>query len=440
MVQFFKPQSGKTAPQRLTLTIDRLDDQGRGVGRYQGKVVFVEGALPGEKVEARVSRSAARYLEAKVVTILNASDQRLAPPCPHFGRCGGCRLQHASLELQHQAKQQQLLHQLKQLGGSEPVTLAAKVSGEGYRYRRRARLALRFERGVLQLGFRAAASSDICDIEQCPVLQPELEQWLPKIRSALAEFARPDDFGHAELLLSDEGPLLLLRRLRLPPEPRRQGLAQALAGLRLCYEENDGSVVDHDGQAVAASHYQLTTPQPLAVAFQPNHFVQVNSAVNQALVAQVVDWLAVAPGERIADLFCGVGNFSLPLAAAGGQVWGVEGVAAMVAQARANAAELGLSAQFLLGDLNEGIPPALAAQGPFAKVVLDPSREGARTIASQLLQLGAQRVVYVSCNPATLARDSAALVAQGFVMSRVALVDMFPQTHHLEAMALFERC
>ena len=440
MVQFFKPQRNAPSSAVLTLNIERLDDQGRGVARHQGKVVFVAGALPGEQVEARLSRDATRYAEARLGKVVRASSERQTPICPHVGRCGGCRLQHASPGLQQQSKAEQLVHQLRQLGGLSVPEPEAVIAAAPYGYRRRARLALRIERGQLQLGFRGAASNDICAIDQCPVLEPALAVLLPQIRAALAAQARPDDYGHAELLLSSEGPLLLLRRLRPVPAPRLAALAAALDGLRFGFEDNDGSVVDVAGQPLADCHYQIQVAQrPLAIAFQPHHFIQVNAAVNQALVQRLLDWLQPAAGERLLDLFCGVGNFALPLAAAGAEVVAVEGVTAMVEQARANAERLGLSAQFLLGDLNAGVPPEALAGGAFSAVVLDPSREGAKGVVGGLAALGARRVAYISCNPATLARDAAVLAAQGFVLSRLALVDMFPQTHHVEALALFER-
>lgn len=439
MVQFFKPAARAarkplpTSP--LRLQIERLDDDGRGVGRHQGKLVFIAGALPGEQVQVRLSADHGHYAEGQLLAIEQASAERQPPPCRYFGQCGGCQLQHASLSLQRESKQQQLRFQLRQLLTSDSQILPPLV-GDGWGYRRRARLALRHEGDNLQLGWRARGSSQICSVDECAVLSPTLSQWLPRLQQALARHGRKGDFGHAELQLDQLGPRLLLRRLRPLPAARQAALVAELAGLRLCFEDNDGQLRDASEQPVTPGHYPLAG---LEIGFLPHHFIQINGEVNALMVAQALAWLQPERGERILDLFCGIGNFSLPLAAAGARVTAIEGVAEMVTQARANAAALGLTLEFMVADLQQGLPAQLPAIDAGDKILLDPSREGAKGLMPALAKSAARQLVYVSCNPASLARDGAVLVAQGWQLQQLVMVDMFPQTHHIEAMACFVR-
>lgn len=439
MVQFFKPAARAArkplSTNPLRLQIERLDEEGRGVARHQGKLIFIAGALPGEQVQVRLSADHGRYAEGQLLAVEQASEQRQQPPCRYFGQCGGCQLQHASLPLQRASKQQQLLFQLRQLLTSDSQILPPLV-GDGWGYRRRARLALRYEDDGLQLGWRERGSSQICSVAECAVLSPALSQWLPRLQQALASHSRKGDFGHAELLLDHLGPRLLLRRLRPLPAARQAALTAELAALRLCFEDNDGQLRDASEQPVSPGHYPLAG---LEVGFLPHHFMQVNGEVNALMVAQALAWLQPARGERIFDLFCGVGNFSLPLAAAGAQVTAIEGVAEMVAQARANAAALGLTLECLAADLQLGLPAQLPAIDADSKILLDPSREGAKGLMPALAKSAARLLVYVSCNPASLARDGAVLQQQGWQLQQLVMVDMFPQTHHIEAMACFIR-
>ena len=439
MVQFFKA-AARSATKRLpanplSLSIERLDEEGRGVGRHQGKLVFIAGALPGEQVQIQLSADHGRYAEGRLLAVERASPEREQPPCRYFGQCGGCQLQHASLSLQQQSKQQQLLFQLRTLLTPTTLILPPLVSS-AWGYRRRARLALRHEDKTLHLGWRERGSSNICSVDTCAVLAPALSHWLPALRQALASHSRKGDFGHAELLLDEQGPLLLLRRLRPLPVARQDALVTALAPLRLCFEDSDGQLRDPAGLAVNTSHYALAGQR---IGFLPHHFIQVNAEVNALMLAQALAWLQPAAGEAILELFCGVGNFSLPLAAAGAQVTAIEGVAEMVSQARANAADLGLAVDFVTADLQQGLPAALTAAATWRKILLDPSREGAKGLMPALAKLAARQLVYVSCNPASLARDGAVLQQQGWQLQQLVMVDMFPQTHHIEAMACFVR-
>ncbi|EXF42965.1 23S rRNA 5-methyluridine methyltransferase [Pseudomonas sp. BAY1663] len=367
------------------------------------------------------------------------SAQRRVEPCPHARQCGGCNLQHAGADDQLALKQRTLNEQLARFAGLQPEAWAAPLTGPELGYRRRARLAVRWDAKALHLdiGFRAAASQQIVSIEQCPVLVQPLQSLLPGLLATLRGLDKPQAIGHVEVFSGTTEALLVRHTVALPDSDLARLLAFAHEYRAQLWLQGEG-----EPQAVEPAPflgYRLARWQ-LELAWQPGDFVQVNAPVNEAMVAQALEWLAPAQGERVLDLFCGLGNFSLPLARQGAQVVGVEGVEAMVERARENARRNGLAhAHFYRADLSKPLAGAPWARGGFAAVLLDPPRDGALQIVRQMSMLDARRVVYVSCNPATLARDAAELVAQGYRLKRAGVLDMFPQTAHVEAMALFER-
>jgi 23S rRNA (uracil1939-C5)-methyltransferase len=440
----FQPSGGEKKPQIPTgkkqrLKIERLANDGRGIAFLDGRTWFVEGALSGEDVEARVLAARSQIVEARSERVLTASAPRRAEPCPHARICGGCNLQHLPATDQLELKQRSLAEQLSRLANTEPQTWAAPLSGPEFGYRRRARLAVRWDNKArrLDVGFRAGASQDIVSIRECHVLVQPLQTLLPALLAVLQTLEKPQAIGHVELFSGTAEAVLVRHTVALADADQQRFKAFAL-------EQGVQFWLHGEGQPQPLEPaYTLGYRLPawnLELAWRPGDFVQVNAPVNEAMVAQALEWLAPEAGERVLDLFCGLGNFALPLARQGAEVIAVEGVGEMVERARTNAAHNGLeNAHFYQADLSKPLIEAEWAKGGFAAVLLDPPRDGALDVVRQMQTLGARRVVYVSCNPATLARDAAELVRQGYQLKLAGVLDMFPQTAHVEAMALFER-
>ena len=440
----FQPAGGERKTQvpvgkKQKLCIERLASDGRGIAFVEGRSWFVAGALAGEEVEARVLAARAQVVEARSERVLIPSALRREPACAHAGRCGGCTLQHLPHAEQLALKQRSLAEQMQRQAGVEPDEWAAPLTGPELGYRRRARIAVRWDvKGKrLEVGFRAAASQDIVAIDDCPVLVQPLQPILRALPALLRTLDKPQALGHVELFHGTQAALLLRHTAPL-------GEAD-LQRLRAFCAEHQAQLWLHGAGEPEPDvpeqrlGYRLE-PWNLELQYRPGDFVQVNGAVNQAMVEQALDWLAPQTGERVLDLFCGLGNFALPLAQRVGEVVAVEGVQAMVARARENAAANGLgNLHFFQADLSKPLAGAPWAAHGFAAILLDPPRDGAFEVVKEIHRLGAQRLVYVSCNPATLARDAAELVRQGYRLKRAGILDMFPQTAHVEAMALFER-
>lgn len=425
--------------QRIELALERLTHDGRGIGRWRGRTTFVEGGLPGEQVTARVVRARSKLIEARLESLQQSSPERQQPRCPHVELCGGCSLQHMAHTQQLEIKQQALAQQLQHFAQLEPQQWAPALSGPEYGYRQRTRIALRWDRQrrELDVGFRQRASSELVNVEQCPVLVPELEAALKALPSMLRGLEAVETLGHVELI-GGEHPALVLRHLRpLPAEDQQQLAAFATQFGMSCWLQGDDLLAVPLG-AAAEPAYRLADQQ-LMLEFAPGDFTQVNPQINQAMVNQALDWLAIEPGEAVLDLFCGVGNFALALARVGAAVVGIEGSEEMVARAQDNARKNKLPAvHFLPADLSK---PLEMPAGPqtYTAALLDPPRDGADQMAADLAAMGVERILYVSCNPATLARDAGILAGKGYTLVRAGIMDMFPQTAHVEAMALFRR-
>ncbi|VXC41075.1 23S rRNA (uracil-5)-methyltransferase [Pseudomonas sp. 8Z] len=440
----FQPSGGSRAQavpvgKKQRLTIERQAGDGRGIAFEAGRTWFVSGALAGEQVEARVLSARSQTVEARVEHIIAASSERRTPPCAHAERCGGCNLQHMTHADQLALKQRTLAEQLSRLGNLEPDEWMAPLVGPELAYRRRARIAVRWDAKArhLHVGFRAEASQDIVAIEHCPVLVQPLQPVLQALPALLRRLSKPQALGHVELF-SGTAVALLLRHTAALGEGDlallREFCAAHQAQLWLQGEGEPQADGDVPGLGFALPRWNLE------LAYRPGDFVQVNAAVNEAMVAQALDWLSVQPGERVLDLFCGLGNFALPLAREGAQVVAVEGVDAMVERAATNAVRQGLEqVRFFRADLARPLDEAIWARGGFDAILLDPPRDGAFEVVRGISALAARRLVYVSCNPTTLARDAAELVRQGYGLRRAGILDMFAQTAHVEAMALFEK-
>ncbi len=430
MAQFYSAKRRVTTRQIITVTVNDLDPFGQGVARHQGKALFISGLLPQEQANVVVVEDKKQYARAQVKRRLSDSPQRQAPRCPHFGICGGCQQQHASIELQQQSKRAALARLMKR---DVDDIIAASPWG----YRRRARLSLNYQpkSQPLQMGFRKANASEIVDVVQCPVLVPALGALLPAVRECLSELKSVRQLGHVELVQADNGPLMVLRHTAALPAADKEKLERFSQshGLSL-YLAPQSEILEHiRGEA------PWYTSDGLRLVFSPRDFIQVNDGVNQLMVRTALEWLDIQPQDRVLDLFCGMGNFTLPLAKRAAQVVGVEGVPALVAKGQENAALNGLhNVTFFHENLEEDVTRQAWAKHGFDKVLLDPARAGAAGVMLHIIKLAPRRVVYVSCNPATLARDSDVLLQAGYTIQRLAMLDMFPHTGHLESMVLFE--
>ncbi|POF90391.1 23S rRNA (uracil(1939)-C(5))-methyltransferase RlmD [Pseudomonas putida] len=439
----FQPAGGDRAAQvpvgkKQRLDIERLAGDGRGISFHEGRTWFVSGALAGEAVEARVLGARGKIVDARLERVLQASPERRPAPCRHYDRCGGCNLQHLPHAEQLALKQRMLAEQLQRVAGIQPEQWAAPLSGPEFGYRRRARIAVRWDvkNRQLEVGFRAEASQAIIAIDECPVLVQPLQTILRHLPTVLRSLNKPQALGHVELF-SGSAEALLLRHVAPLPEDdlaRLQAFCKE-AGAQLWLQGEGEPAPVEAGQSLGFT----LQPWQMQLAWRPGDFVQVNAQVNAAMIEQALAWLAPQPDERVLDLFCGLGNFALPLARQAREVVAVEGVQAMVERAAANARDNNVhNAAFFQADLSQPLAGAEWAAEGFSAVLLDPPRDGAYEVVQGIARLKAKRLVYVSCNPATLARDAQVLVAQGYRLTRAGILDMFPQTAHVEAMALFE--
>lgn len=426
----------------MRLEVDSLDAEGRGVARNaEGKVVFVEGALGGEHIEGEIVRSGRRFDLARLRTVLRPAAARRKPRCPYFGTCGGCATQHVDVRTQMAAKQRWLEENLARIGKLQPATLLPIVHGEEWGYRRRARLSVRFVpgKGGALVGFRERRSTFVADMRSCDVLPPHVAALIPGLRELVGRLSIRERLPQIEVAAGDAATVLVIRNLLAPTDADRALLRQFAdgSGVRL-WLQPAGPESAHPLHPEAQDDLYYDLPEfGVRVAFGPTDFTQVNPGVNRIVVSRAVRMLEPQPGERIGDLFCGLGNFSLALAVRGAQVVGFDGTASLIERARRNAAANVLSVQFEIADL---FKTGLAAYGPFDKLLLDPPREGAIELIKSLPDAWPHRIVYVSCDPATLARDAGVLAhTKGFRLEAAGVLNMFPHTAHVESIALFER-
>jgi 23S rRNA (uracil1939-C5)-methyltransferase len=424
----------------LILSIDALDSEGRGVARNpEGKVVFVEGALPGERVSFTKVRDKRKFDVARVSEIFEPSAGRREARCPHFGVCGGCATQHADERTQMAAKQRWLEDCLERIGKVKPETLLPIVYGAEWGYRHRARLSVRHltTRGAM-VGFRERRSTHVAEMTQCHVLPDAVSALIVPLRELIGKLSIKERLPQIEIAVGDNATVLVFRHL-LPLTSEDEAHLRAFAethGIHAWLQPVGPESAHPFHPAESALYYEL--PEfGVRIHFRPTEFTQVNFAMNRVLVSKAVKLIDPQPGERIADLFCGLGNFSLPLAQRGAQVIGFEGSRGLVERARANAAANRLVAQFEVADL---FKTGVGAFGPFPKILIDPPREGAAELVKSLPADWPRRIVYVSCDPATLARDAEMLVhTKGFRLAAAGVVNMFPHTAHVESTAVFER-
>ena len=439
------------------LSVESLDLEAQGVAHdAEGKVVFIADALPGERVRVTVQRRKNNWEQATAVAWQRESSQRVRPQCPHFGHCGGCKMQHLHVAAQVATKQRALEDALWHLGKVKAEQLLRPIEGPAWGYRYRARLSVRFvaKKGKVLVGFHERKSSFVADMERCEVLPPHLSAMLLSLRELIAGMQQRDRLPQIEVAVGDTVTALVLRHLEPLSEPDLARLRAFAAehGVQWWLQPKGPDTVhllDEGGPELAYTLAEFGIVMP----FKPTDFTQVNHQINSVLVSRALRLLEVQPPERVIDWFCGLGNFTLPIARTAREVLGIEGSEALVQRSRENAQRNGLEAKASFAARNLFELPAvdLAAYGAADKWLVDPPREGAFALAKALAELHAdpslapgwqapRRIVYVSCNPATLARDAGLLVHQaGYRCVAAGAVNMFPHTAHVESMAVFER-
>jgi len=423
-----------------------LDHEGHGVARLDGKVTFVDGALAGERAEIAIYRKHAKYNSANAVAILASSDQRTPPKCKYFGRCGGCSMQHLEPAAQVAAKQRVLEENLARIGKVRPDTILRALHGPTWGYRHRARLSVRRvdRKGGVLVGFHEKRSSFITDMASCEVLTPDVSALIQPLRMLITGLSNSDRIPQIEIAVGEQATVLVFRLLA-PWTDDDAARVRAFAdthGVQI-WEQRKGPETARPFWPDIAPELSYSLPEfGLVMPFRPTEFTQVNAAINRALVSRALRLLDPQPGERIADLFCGLGNFTLPIARRGAKVLGIEGSAELVARAKENALRNQLpDARFMVDNLFEMTPEKFAALGHFDKLLIDPPRSGAIEVVKSLPEAAApRRIVYVSCDPATLARDAEVLAhVKGYRLAAAGVANMFPHTAHVESIALFER-
>ncbi|MDT8449308.1 MAG: 23S rRNA (uracil(1939)-C(5))-methyltransferase RlmD [Wenzhouxiangellaceae bacterium] len=432
----------------VEVEINDLGHDGRGVGRVADKVTFVHGALPGERVHARLTGRNRRFDEAITLSVEQASDERVEPGCQWFGYCGGCALQHLDHAAQLVWKEKRLAGNLARIGEVDPDEWLAPIAAGGaadcWHYRRRARLSVRNVpgKGRVLVGFREIGGRYVADIEACKVLHPAFADRLMSMSELIGRLSIPNRVAQVECAAGDDSAAIVLRHLEpLTGRDRAALIEWSDANSIAVWLQSGGP--DTTVRLHPAEHRLSYRLESFGVEFEfhPQQFIQVNAEVNRQLTARAVEQMAPAPDERVLDLFCGLGNFSLPLATRAGEVVGVELDEGLIASARANARANGLeNARFVAADLQAGVDRLAWMQKPFDAVLLDPPRSGAAEVLPLVARTGARRIVYISCDPATLARDAGSLVHRhGYRLRSTGIADMFPHTAHVESIALFER-
>ncbi len=426
------------------VTIESLDQEGRGVAHHEGKVIFIEGALTGERVSYSSYRKKPAFEQAQVTTIYQSAPMRVTPKCKHFGVCGGCSMQHLDARAQVAVKQRILEDGLWHIGKVKAENILPAIYGQTWGYRERARISVKhvIKKGKTLVGFHEKRSSFVADMHSCEILAPKIAKLLPLLAELVSQMSIRDQLPQIEVAVGEHVDALVLR-IMAPLSQGDEALLRSFADLHevqfWLQTKGPESIVpfyplDAPELSYSLPEFNITMP------FAPSEFTQVNSALNRVMIGRAMRLLDPQAGERIADLFCGLGNFTLPIARSGAQVLGIEGSAALVKRAQQNAASNGLSdnTSFMAMNLFDMTEEGFAKLGHFDKLLIDPPRDGAFELVKSLGGDNApKRIVYVSCNPATLARDAAELVKRGYVLQAAGVMNMFPHTSHVESIAVF---
>lgn len=426
--------------------IESLDQEGRGIAHADGKVIFIEGALTGERVTYSAYRKKPSFELAKVDQILRQSFMRVQPKCVHFDMCGGCSMQHLDARAQVAAKQRILEDNLERIGKVKPEAIMPPIYGETWGYRQRARLSVRhvIKKGKTLVGFHEKSSRYVADMQHCEILTPKIARLLPLLAQMNEGLSIRDDLPQIEVAVGEHVDVLVLRIMKPLSQEDEVTIKQFADTHQVQFwlqTKGPETVVPFYPLDAPALSYSL--PEfAITMPFSPTDFTQVNNTLNRLMMSRAMRLLSPQKGERIADLFCGLGNFTLPIARSGAQVVGIEGSASLLQRAAKNAAYNGLAdnTEFSVMNLFEMSEETLAKLGHFDKMLIDPPRDGAFELVKALGENSPKRIVYVSCNPSTLARDAEVLVHQkGYVLKAAGVMNMFPHTSHVESIALFEK-
>ena len=437
MVLLYSPPKKTKNVSNLKAEILDLDYQGFGVAKINGKTWFIENALPHEQVECRVLEEKRQYGRATAQQWRIKSPQRVAPQCPYYEHCGGCQGQHIPVEMQREAKQRALFSRLSKLQ-PEPISFQPMICGEPWGYRRRVRLSIceNSKQHRIEMGFRRKNSHQLIAAQSCATAAPAINRLLPQLTELLNRFSVPKQLGHLELVAADNGVAMLLRYTKNLAESDRVLLRNfAERECLMLFLQSDDGIEQIYGDA---PYYQFDDGTRLH--FDIRDFIQVNRALNEKMVQTALCWLELTQQDRVLDLFCGMGNFTLPLAKRAKSAVGIEGVLGMVQKARQNALDNQIrNVEFFQADLAQSFIDQSWAMQPFDKILLDPPRSGALFALNAVLELQVKKILYVSCNPATLVRDAEILRDFGYQIEKSAVIDMFPHTGHLESITLFTR-
>ena len=431
----------------MDAVIESLDREGRGIAHVEGKAIFIDGGLPGERVSYATYKKKSKFEMASATAIHQSSGARVDPRCPHFGVCGGCSMQHLEASSQVAVKQRVLEDNLWHIGKVRPEVVLPPIYGQPWGYRHRARMSVRMvlKKGGALVGFHERKSSFVADMSSCEVLPRSISELLVPLRVLVAGLSLPTRMPQIELAVGEKVTVLVLRILD-PLSAADEELLRNFAtrhGIQFWLQTKGPDTAQPFFPQDAPELYYSLPEFGVQIFFRPTDFTQVNHAVNRILVRHAMNLLAPGPGERIADLFCGLGNFSLPIASRGAEVLGVEGNAGLVRQAEDNARRNGLvaNARFEVANLFEAPSCArFGMAGGYDKLLIDPPRDGAVELVKSLEAGGPRRIVYVSCDPATLARDAEVLVhVKAYRLAAAGVINMFAHTSHVESIALFQK-
>lgn len=438
--------------------VESLDQEGRGVAHVDGKTIFIDGALPTEQVTYQITRSKESYAFANVVEVIKQSNLRVTPQCPHFGVCGGCKLQHLDFVGQVAAKQRLLENDIKHIGKAKPVNILPPLIGPTWGYRHKARLSVKYvdKKQRVLVGFNEKATRFVSDMDSCEVLVPEVSALIAPLQAMINQLSIRDKIPQLEVAVGEPDQwhranntvknMVMIFRIMDALSSADESILKTFA------DQNQVTIwTQTKGPDTIKPFYPLNAPQlqyslpefDLQYPFKPNEFTQVNPQINQVMIRRAMQLLQPKQGERIADFFCGIGNFTLPIARSGATVMGYEGLANLVARALESATlnKLQQNTAFDVSDLFKMTPDLLTGLGRFDKWLIDPPRDGAFELVKSIDESNApERIVYVSCNPATLARDIDVLVNQkGYILSAAGVINMFPHTAHVESIALLRK-
>ncbi len=446
-------QSRQSAtPQPIqTALIESLDQEGRGVAHVEGKTIFIDGALPQEHVSYQSHHVKSTYEVANVVEVHKQSNQRVKPQCPHFGVCGGCKLQHLDFAAQVAAKQRLLENDFKHIGKVKPVNMLPPLYGPTWGYRHKARLSVKYveKKQRVLVGFNEKATRFVSDMNSCEVLVPEVSALIQPLQDMILQLSLRDKIPQIELAVGEakvhHPVIVLIFRIMAGLTSEDERLLRDFADRHQVqvWTQTKGPDTIMPFYPINGPQLQYSLPEfDLTYPFKPNEFTQVNPQINQVMIRRAMQLLSPQDNERIADFFCGIGNFTLPIARSGAQVLGLEGLANLVERANESAQLNQIKhVKFGVADLFKMTESSLSELGHFDKWLVDPPRDGAFELVKAITPDSApKRIVYVSCNPATLARDAGVLVNEkGYVISAAGVINMFPHTAHVESIALFTR-